>query len=372
MSIATASEVSRASSDRRPHPGYALLALAISLCLWLIAPAVAHAQISTVAVSPPSSSIGVEQVIDLTVDVQEVQNLYAAEFTLHFDPSVVEVLDIRIGSMLQGGTPIIRVDNDTGTVMFAATLLNPAPAVSGSGSIAKLVLRGRANGGTVLSMEALLSDPGGTVLPARARGGAINVGDVQLPTSTARPTSTPRVTPSPVAPQPAQPTDTPAPPQPGQPTDTPAPPHANPTLPVATPQPGSTQAPPTLPPQPAGTIAPPAQGGETAQPMPTWTIVAPTSAPGEPAATVSNPTASAPGEQNTPAPPPATTIAGGTVPTAGPVVTQPATEKTAPDETKGLSKTAFIVILATLLSMVAILGVIVLISLSKWHQRNQA
>ena len=349
-----------------------MLILSMSLCLWFSASPAAHAQIATVRVSPSSSSIGIDQTIDVNVEVEEVQNLYAAEFTLRFDPAVVEVLDIRVGGMLEGGTPIIRVDNEGGTVMFAATLLNPAPPVSGAGAIAELVLRGRANGGTVLSLEALLSDATGTALPARPRGGSINVGDVQMPTSTARPTSTPRLTPTPVSADPVQPTSTPAPAQPAQPTHTPPPPQANPTVPGGPP--------PTLEPQPAGTIAPPPQGGEQpVQPMPTWTIEIPTSAPIQPAPTDGDKPPVAPAVDGSPVPP-ATAIAGGTEPTAaaaatqqsaaGPVATGPADEEPAPEQEKGLPRNTFMVILAVLLSLVAILGVVVLISLSKWYQRG--
>ena len=39
-----------------------------------------------------------------------------------------------------------EIDNDAGTVWYAVTQLNPSPAVSGSGPIARLFLRGIAPG----------------------------------------------------------------------------------------------------------------------------------------------------------------------------------------------------------------------------------
>jgi hypothetical protein len=332
----------------------AVLVLGIGLCLWLPMPAAIQAQFATVSVSPAVSNIGIDQAIDLSIEVQDVQNLYAAEFTLRYDATVVEVLDIRIGSVFEGGTPIIRVDNEGGTVMFAATLLSPAPAVNGSGVIAEMVMRGRSNGGTVLSIEALLSDPGGASLSARQRGGSISVGDVQLPTSTARPTSTPHLTPAPA--------------DPAQPTQTPAPPQANPTLPGA---------PPTLEPLPSVSVAPP-QGDQPAVPAPTAPIDAPTAAPGQPEPTIAESTPIAPAVQGSPVAPAPTTIpvenqpptaaAGPAAPqqsTAAPAGAQPAGEKAS-----GLPRTTFVAILAVLLTLVAVLGVVVLVSLSKWYQRG--
>ena len=340
-------------------------------CVLLPAGSVVHADDpALVSIQPPAQSIGVEQTVTMDVQVEGVQDLYAAEFTLRYDASVIEVLNAEVGSLLAGGTPILRVDNDGGTVMFAVTLLNPAPPVSGSGPIAVLTIRGKMNGGTVLSLEALLSDPTGVVLPARARGGTINVGDVQAPTSTARPTSTPRVTPTPGPSVP--PTDT------RQPTDTPLP--TNTLRPGETPPPTATPAPPTSTPPPTNTIP-----VATLPPMPTWTIGVPSPAPtGE--------TPGAPGQAtSTKAPqvtgtmPPsgvtgAPTASTGPATTAGPKSTAQianptsgatSTPSRAPEgeDAGGLPKWLFILLLVLVLSLVGVIGVAVLIALFSWYRR---
>jgi hypothetical protein len=89
-----------------------------------------------------------------TVDVlaEGVSNLYGAEIHLRFDPAAVRLEDadpdqegaqLRPGSLLGPARGFIvanRVDNQAGTAVFAVTLVNPAPAVDGSGPLAHLTL----------------------------------------------------------------------------------------------------------------------------------------------------------------------------------------------------------------------------------------
>jgi hypothetical protein len=88
----------------------------------------------------------------LVVDViaAEVTDLYGVEFRLNYDPAVLSILDaqpdqegsqIEPGTMLpveQGFVVLNAVDQTAGTVTFAMTLLNPAPAVSGQGSLGRV------------------------------------------------------------------------------------------------------------------------------------------------------------------------------------------------------------------------------------------
>lgn len=87
-------------------------------------------------------------VVDVIAD--EVTDLYGVEFRLNYDPAVLSVLDaqpeqegtqIEPGAMLpvdQGFIVVNAVDQTAGTVTFAMTLLNPAPAVSGRGSLGRV------------------------------------------------------------------------------------------------------------------------------------------------------------------------------------------------------------------------------------------
>jgi len=88
----------------------------------------------------------------VVVDIiaENVTDLYGAEFRLTYDPAVVAVQDfkpeqdgvqIEAGTLLpsnQGFVVANQVDEVEGTVIFAMTLLNPAPPVTGNGPLARV------------------------------------------------------------------------------------------------------------------------------------------------------------------------------------------------------------------------------------------
>lgn len=77
----------------------------------------------------------------LTVSAKDVEDLYAYQFTLNFDPALLAVLSVTEGPMLssQGGTFFLPgdVDNRGGSVSFVlGTLIGPDAGVDGSGDLA--------------------------------------------------------------------------------------------------------------------------------------------------------------------------------------------------------------------------------------------
>jgi hypothetical protein len=103
----------------------------------------------------------------LTVDVivENVSELYGAEFRLRYDPAVLSVQDlnanqsgiqIESGTLLpadQGFVVANKVDEAQGVITFAMTLLNPAPAVSGTGPLARVTFNTLQGGGSTISVE---------------------------------------------------------------------------------------------------------------------------------------------------------------------------------------------------------------------------
>lgn len=91
----------------------------------------------------------------LTVEVLagNVTDLYGLELHLKYDPAVLEIQDskadqegvqIESGTLLpvnQGFVVANQVDQGHGTILYALTLLNPAPAVSGSGPVARIAFK---------------------------------------------------------------------------------------------------------------------------------------------------------------------------------------------------------------------------------------
>lgn len=114
--------------------------------------------------------------LDVYIYLEDVDNLYALDISLEFDPDFVEVVD------LDSVTPGINLeavideelgfdasyfafneaDNTTGTIRFTATQLNPAEPATGSGNVAKIRLRAKSLGESYITMtEATLSDRDG-------------------------------------------------------------------------------------------------------------------------------------------------------------------------------------------------------------------
>jgi hypothetical protein len=85
--------------------------------------------------------------------IENVTNLYGAEFRLKYDPAVLVVQDlnpeqngvqIEIGTLLsadQGFVVANKVNEAEGQVVFAMTLLNPAPPANGTGPLARVTFK---------------------------------------------------------------------------------------------------------------------------------------------------------------------------------------------------------------------------------------
>jgi hypothetical protein len=122
----------------------------------------------------------------VTVRVDNVQGLYGAEVHLAFDPAMLEVVDadpaaaglqVKPGDWLKDGfVAVNKADNAAGAVDFAVTLLNPAPAITGSGALFSVTLRAKANGNSALRVaSALLASKEGTKISATLQDGAVAV-----------------------------------------------------------------------------------------------------------------------------------------------------------------------------------------------------
>lgn len=136
-----------------------LIALAT---LFIAAPLALAQNEARVYLQPVSNENGV-----MTVDVitENVTDMYGAEFRLKYDPAMVAVRDVNAeqeGIQIEAGTLLpadqgFVVANDTqeaeGTVTFAMTLLNPAPAATGSGPLARVSFNILQDGASVIDVE---------------------------------------------------------------------------------------------------------------------------------------------------------------------------------------------------------------------------
>jgi len=103
----------------------------------------------------------------LTVDIiaENVTNMYGAEVQLTYDPAVVSVQDsnpnqegiqIEAGNLLPADKGFVvanRVNEAEGTIIFALTLLNPAPPANGTGPLARVTFNVLTPGPSTINIE---------------------------------------------------------------------------------------------------------------------------------------------------------------------------------------------------------------------------
>ncbi|MCB0197131.1 MAG: hypothetical protein KDJ65_34610 [Anaerolineae bacterium] len=123
-----------------------ILTLAFMTTLFLSA-SLAYAQSSRIYLEPVDAPAGT---LVLDVVVENVTELYGAEFKLTYDPAVFAVQDndpdkdgiqVEAGPFLpanQGFVVVNNADEADGSVTYALTLLNPAPPVTGTGPLARI------------------------------------------------------------------------------------------------------------------------------------------------------------------------------------------------------------------------------------------
>jgi len=200
-----------------------LLALALIMLLTLLPLSPALAQATIVLVNPPSQSVALNQTATVELKVDTVTNLYGVDIRLTFDAAKLEAQDadgnpangvnIASGDFLnpaQGFLAQNTVDNTTGQVQYVFALMAPAPAVSGTGVVARITFRAKAAGNALITFTAVtLSNDQAQPIAATWMNGSITVlaatptiapsptptGTVLPPVGTPTPTRTPTLPP---------------------------------------------------------------------------------------------------------------------------------------------------------------------------------
>lgn len=191
-----------------------------------------NAQSTHVLVVPASSVLAPGEAVTVEIQVHDVADLYGVDIGLAFDAAKLQVEDadgdsangvqIEAGGFLDPGKGFLAensVDNTTGQVRYVFALMAPAPAVSGSGVLARISFRGHNPGTSTLDISALLVDVGAESIPATLSGGLITVsGNTATPEPTASATATSTRTPTTVPSRTSTATATPTRTQTGQPS----------------------------------------------------------------------------------------------------------------------------------------------------------
>ena len=114
-----------------------------------------------VLIDPTAAVTRVGETVTVDIYLDSVTDLWAGQVAVHFDPTILQVVDAAgaLATKIQRGTllnparvsEIVNVaDNSAGRIEYAATLRNdprnPVPAASGSGSFARILFKGIAEG----------------------------------------------------------------------------------------------------------------------------------------------------------------------------------------------------------------------------------
>lgn len=138
-----------------------------------------------VAVCPSFQVARLGEVATVEVQARGAQGLYGADVRLVFDPALLEVVDAdpdKPGVQVEGGLPggweaVNRADNEAGTVVYAATLLNPAPPVDGDVTLIRVAFRAKRARLAFVEVSAILANKAAWPIPTNTQGGIIVVGD---------------------------------------------------------------------------------------------------------------------------------------------------------------------------------------------------
>lgn len=135
-----------------PTP-FRLAAALLALSAWAAPALAAGPQVSFAANPNPAQQGGT---VDIDVLISQVTDLYAYNFSITFDASLLQVSSIALGNFLSAGGATLgdtgAVDNTAGTVSFAYNaLVGPVPGVSGSGKLLTLHLNAIGTGNSPLT-----------------------------------------------------------------------------------------------------------------------------------------------------------------------------------------------------------------------------
>jgi len=128
---------------------------------------------TVVRIDPATTTLAVNQIVTVSVKIDNVTNLFGAEVHLAFNPNVLEVIDadqgqagvqISNGGMLQpDAVGQNTADNTLGTIDFGIAQINRA-GVNGSGTLAIISFKGKAPGTSPITFRGIQSSPTGANL----------------------------------------------------------------------------------------------------------------------------------------------------------------------------------------------------------------
>ena len=141
----------------------------------------------TISVTPSPVEVSVGSSFNVNVAVDSVADLFAFQFDVIFDPTLVQALDVTEGTFLgAGGVTLFipgSIDNIGGSISFVAdSLIGPVSGVSGSGVLASLSFQALTQGTSPLVLSSpILLDSQSFMIEAGTGNGVVNIAAVPEP-----------------------------------------------------------------------------------------------------------------------------------------------------------------------------------------------
>lgn len=156
---------------------------------------------SIIQVSSQYQTVNKDSRFNVTIQVSNIIDLYGYQFTLRFDPNILEAIGISSTEFLviDNASRIVvvnRINNTAGNLEYAETRIAVPRGVNGSGALAIIDFNSIANGISVLGLEnVLLANSSANEIKVGVVNGSVNVGWVTTTTSsTTTTTFTPTTT----------------------------------------------------------------------------------------------------------------------------------------------------------------------------------
>jgi hypothetical protein len=133
---------------------------------------------------PLVTSVAVGDTLDVSVMISEATDLYAFQFDVAFDPTIIRISSVNEGPfLLTGGTTtfdpaFITIDNSVGSIAFIFnSLIGNVPGVSGSAHLIDLEFQPNVTGTSLLTLSnvLLLDSTLREITLDEIRGGSIDV-----------------------------------------------------------------------------------------------------------------------------------------------------------------------------------------------------
>jgi hypothetical protein len=125
---------------------------------------------------------------EVPISIRNVDELYAVDIRLTFDSEILQIEDanlaqegvqLGLGSFLDAGLVLFNTaDNESGTIRFAMTQVNPSEAKSGEGVLLVLYVQALTEGESQIAVEMVdLSSRAGEAIPGAGVASTVVVGD---------------------------------------------------------------------------------------------------------------------------------------------------------------------------------------------------